>query len=76
MYRRLFVTKCRRFWMLNKIKQFILLLLLRKVVKDMAVIYATLIVRGYKTYKQVPDLIKEQVAEVLIELEAEHLITE
>ena len=42
----------------------------------MAVIYATLIVRGYKTYKQVPDLIKEQVAEVLIELEAEHLITE
>lgn len=42
----------------------------------MAVIYATLIVRGYKTFEQVPGLIKEQVAEVLIELEAEHLITE
>ena len=42
----------------------------------MAVIYATLIVRGYKTYAQVPNLIKDQVADVLRELEAEHLITE
>lgn len=42
----------------------------------MAVIYATLIVRGFKTYNQVPNLIKDQVADVLRELEAEHLITE
>lgn len=42
----------------------------------MAVIYATLIVRGYKTYAEVPAQIKEQVAEVLRELEAGHLIVE
>lgn len=42
----------------------------------MDVIYATLIVRGYKTFDEVPDLIKDQVAEVLRELGAEHLITE
>ena len=62
--------------MLKKIKGSILLFLLRKVVKEMAVIYATLIIRGYKTFEQVPGLIKDQVAEVLRELEAEHLITE
>lgn len=62
--------------MLNKIKIYIALFLLRKEVQDMAVIYATLIVRGYKTFDQVPNLIKGQVAEVLRELEAEHLITE
>ena len=42
----------------------------------MVVIYATLIVRGYKTYAQVPALLKEQVAAVLTELEAEQLIME
>ena len=42
----------------------------------MAVIYATLIVKGKKTYKQVPDKIKPQVKQVLIDLECEDLIEE
>ncbi|WP_275086215.1 MULTISPECIES: CD1375 family protein [Erysipelotrichales] len=39
----------------------------------MAVIYATLIVKGKKTFDQVPDKIKEQVKEVLIDLEVPEL---
>ena len=42
----------------------------------MAVIYATLIVKGKKTYAQVPDKIKEQVKQILIDLECDDLITE
>lgn len=42
----------------------------------MAIIYATLIVKGKKTFAQVPDKIKEQVRQVLIDLECEDLITE
>jgi hypothetical protein len=54
----------------------LLLFLLRKKVKDMAVIYATLIVKGVKTFKEVPDKIKDQVRQVLIDLECDHLIEE
>ena len=39
----------------------LLFLLLRKEVDTMAVIYATLIVKGRKTFRQVPDKIKDQV---------------
>lgn len=42
----------------------------------MAVIYATLIVKGRKTFEQVPDKIKDQVRQVLVDLECEKLITE
>lgn len=42
----------------------------------MAVIYATLIVKGKKTFAQVPDKIREQVRQVLIDLECEELVTE
>mgnify|MGYP001137916033 FL=1 len=42
----------------------------------MAVIYATLIIKGKKTFAQVPVKIQEQVREVLIDLECEDLITE
>lgn len=41
----------------------------------MAVVYATLIVKGFKTFDQVPVQIQPQVAEVLRELDASHLIT-
>lgn len=34
----------------------------------MAVIYATLIVKGRKTFAEVPALIKEQVRQVLIDI--------
>ena len=42
----------------------------------MAVIYATLIIKGKKTFAQVPVKIQDQVREVLIDLECEDLITE
>lgn len=39
----------------------------------MAVIYATLIVKGKKTFAQVPATLKEQVREILIDLEVPEL---
>ena len=54
----------------------LLFLLLRKEVDTMAVIYATLIVKGRKTFSQVPDKIKDQGRQVLIDLECEDLIVE
>lgn len=39
----------------------------------MAVIYATLILKGKRTFEQVPEKIKEQVREVLIDLEVPEL---
>lgn len=53
-----------------------LILLRRKEVEQMAVIYVALIVKGKRTYDSVPNLIKPQVKELLIDLELEHLITE
>ena len=54
----------------------LLFLLLMKEVETMAIIYATLIIKGKKTYAQVPEKIKPQVKQVLIDLECEDLITE
>lgn len=42
----------------------------------MALIYATLIVKGKRTYDSVPSSVKAQVREILIDLELEDLITE
>lgn len=49
---------------------------LRKDVATMAVVYATLIVKGKKNYADVPDRIKEQVKQVLIDLDCGDLVTE
>ena len=54
----------------------LLFLVLRKEVETMAVIYATLIVKGKKTYAEVPDKIKPQVRQILIDLECEDVIEE
>lgn len=51
----------------------LLLILLGKGVEDMAVVYATLIIKGKKTFAQVPDKLKEQVKEILIDLECPEL---
>ena len=52
----------------------ILLFFMRKEAKmTMAVIYATLIVKGKKTFAQVPDLLKPQVKQILIDLEVPEL---
>jgi len=45
--------------------------LLRKEVNTMAVIYATLIVKGKKTLAQVPAIIVEDVKAILVDLEVE-----
>ena len=47
-----------------------------KALNNMAVIYVALIVKGKRTYDSVPDLIKPQVKEMLIDLELAELVTE
>lgn len=42
----------------------------------MAVIYATLIIKGKKTFVEVPEKIKDQVKQTLIDLECDYLIEE
>ena len=44
-------------------------ILLRREVQEMAVVYATLIIKGKKTIDQVPAMLREQVSEILAELE-------
>ena len=48
-------------------------ILFRKDVKQMAVVYATLIIKGKKTFADVPDKIKDKVKEVLIDLDCPEL---
>lgn len=48
---------------------FLLNTIFRKEVNTMAVIYATLIVKGKKVFADVPEKIKEKVKEILIDLE-------
>ena len=48
-------------------------ILFRKDVAQMAVVYATLIVKGLKTFAQIPEKIKEQVKEVLVALDCPEL---
>lgn len=42
----------------------------------MAVVYATLIIKGKKTFAEVPAKLKEQVRQILIDLDCEDLIIE
>ncbi len=53
--------------------QFIIKILFRKDVESMAVIYATLIIKGKKTFADVPEKIKDKVKEVLINLDCPEL---
>ena len=48
-------------------------ILFRKDVKEMAVVYATLIVKGKKDFSDVPVRIQDQVKEVLIDLDLAEL---
>lgn len=47
----------------------IIKILFRKDVDKMAVVYATLIIKGKKTFADVPAVIQEQVKDVLIALD-------
>lgn len=51
----------------------IIKILFRKDVAEMAVVYATLIIKGKKNFADVPERIKEQVKTVLIDLECGEL---
>jgi hypothetical protein len=51
--------------MLCRIKLFILRLLLRKEEEQMAEVYATLIIKGVRTFEQVPTIIQPKVKAVL-----------
>ena len=53
--------------------KFIKKILFRKDVESMAVIYATLIIKGKKTFADVPEKIKDKVKEVLIDLDCPEL---
>lgn len=53
--------------------QFIIKILFRKDVESMAVIYATLIIKGKKTFADVPEKIRDKVKEVLIDLDCPEL---
>jgi len=49
----------------------LLKILLGKEVYEMAVVYATLIVKGRKTLDQVPAILREQVGQLLADLEVQ-----
>lgn len=52
-------------------RDLLLRILLRKEAAEMAVVYATLIVKGKKTIDQVPAMLRDQVREILADLEVE-----
>lgn len=54
-----------------KLRWRLALFLLRKEVQDMAIVYATLIIKGRKSIDQVPALLRKQVEEILADLEVE-----
>lgn len=54
---------------MSRLREGLLKFLLRKEVDGMAVVYATLIIKGRKTLEQVPALIREQVKEILADCE-------
>ena len=58
---------------LQKLRIRIAFYLLKKEVKTMAVVYATLIIKGKKTIDQVPSLIRDQVKEILIDMDLPEL---
>lgn len=52
-----------------RIRMWLLEILLWKEVHEMAVVYATLIIKGRKTLEQVPAMLREQVGQLLEDLE-------
>ena len=54
---------------MSRLREWLLKILLRKEVQTMAVVYATLIVKGKKTLEQVPDKLREEVEDILETLE-------
>ena len=64
--------KYRRSWTVTAVRSLILRIL-GKEVKEMAVVYATLIIKGRKTFADVPARLREQVKQILIDLDCGEL---
>ena len=58
---------------MSALREFCLKYLLRKEEDEMAVVYATLIIKGKKTFADVPVKIQDKVKEVLIDLDCPEL---
>lgn len=56
---------------MNVFRELLLKILLRKEVDVMAVVYATLIIKGKKTIDQVPAILRDEVKQILKDLEVE-----
>lgn len=56
---------------MNVFRELMLKILLRKEVETMAVVYATLIIKGKKTIDQVPAILRDEVKQILKDLEVE-----
>ncbi len=56
---------------MSVLRELMLKILLRKEVDVMAVVYATLIIKGRKTIDQVPAIIRDEVKRILKDLEVE-----
>ena len=54
---------------MSRFREWLLKVLLRKEVQTMAVVYATLIIKGKKTLEQVPTKLREEVEDILETLE-------
>lgn len=70
--RRKLEKKCKRS-LIRNLRIRIAFILLRKEVKTMVVVYATLIIKGKKTLSEVPSLVKDQVKQVLIDMDLPEL---
>ena len=66
-----FARQLKNCWRNNRL--FLLMILTGKGVEIMAVVYATLIVKGKKTFADVPERLKEAVREILIALDCPEL---
>lgn len=56
---------------MSVLRELMLKILLKKEVDVMAVVYATLIIKGRKTIGQVPAIIRDEVKQILKDLEVE-----
>ena len=63
----------RQSWTVTAVRSLILKILLGKEVKERAVVYATLIIKGRKTFADVPARLREQVKQILIDLDCGEL---
>lgn len=59
-----------------KIINIFLIIVRRKEVVNVAMIYVALIIKGKKTFAQVPGILKAQVKQLLVDLELDELAAE